>query len=180
MDILCSGMSYKELPDVYVIFICDFDPFGEQKYRYTRKMICKEVPNLTMDDGTHTIFLSTKGTNEDEVPKELVKFLKFVGAKPSDSEKDFDDAFVQSLQKAVRDVKASREMGARYMTFQELLTDEREAGRAEGRAIGHKEAEQKMSKLIQALLADGLTDVIAAVTTDEQIREEYYVKYGIE
>ena len=129
MEILLSGVSYDELPDTYVIFVCDFDPFSEGKYRYTRKGICAEVPELEMDDGAHTIFLNTKGTNEDEVPEELVKFLKFVGANPSDSEKDYEDAFIQRLQESVKEVKASREMGARYMTFQELLKDEREAGR---------------------------------------------------
>ena len=87
--------------------------------------------NVEMDDGAYTIFLSTKGTNEDEVSEDLVKFLKFVGAKPSESEKDFDDAFVRRLQKSIKEVKASREMGARYMTFQELLKDEREEGRME-------------------------------------------------
>ena len=73
MELLLTGMSYNELPDTYVIFICDFDPFGEGKYRYTKKSICKELPTLEMDDGAYTIFLSTMGTNEDEVPKELVK-----------------------------------------------------------------------------------------------------------
>ena len=125
MELLLTGVSYNELPDTYVIFICDFDPFGEGKYRYTMKSICKEAPELAMDDGAHTIFLSTKGTNEDEVPEELVKLLKFAGAQPSESEKDFEDAFVKRLQNSVREVKASREMGARYMTFQELLKDER-------------------------------------------------------
>ena len=125
MELLLTGVSYNELPDTYVIFICDFDPFGERKYRYTKKSICKEAPELAMDDGAHTIFLSTKGTNEDEVPEELVKLLKFAGAQPSESEKDFEDAFVKRLQNSVREVKASREMGARYMTFQELLKDER-------------------------------------------------------
>jgi len=129
MEILLTGVSYDELPDTYVIFICDFDPFGEGKYRYTRKAICEEVPELEMDDGAHTIFLSTKGTNVDEVPEELVKLLKFIGANPSESEKDYEDAFIQRLQESVREVKVSREMGARYMTFQEMLKDEREAGR---------------------------------------------------
>ena len=73
---------------------------GEGKYRYTRKAVCKELPEFEMDDGAYTIFLNTKGTNEEEEPEELVKFLKFVGAKPSDSENDFDDAFVQRLQKS--------------------------------------------------------------------------------
>lgn len=111
MEILLTGVGYEELPDTYVIFICDFDSFGKGKYRYTKKAICEEVPELEMNDGLHTIFLSTKGTNEDEEPEELVKFLKFVGAKPSDSENDFEDAFITRLQETVREVKASREMG---------------------------------------------------------------------
>ena len=171
MEILLTGVSYNELPDTYVIFICDFDPFGEGKYRYTRKAICEELPELEMDDGAHTIFLSTKGTNEDEVPEELVKLLKFAGAQPSESEKDFEDAFVKRLQNSVREVKASREMGARYMTFQELLKDEREAGRKEG--------EDKLSNLISLLLAEGLTDIVELVVNDEDARTEYYKKYNI-
>ncbi len=35
MDILVKGCNYAELPDSYVIFLCDFDPFGAGKYRYT-------------------------------------------------------------------------------------------------------------------------------------------------
>ena len=41
MELLLSGLSYGELPDAYVIFICDFDPFGAGKYRYTVRKICK-------------------------------------------------------------------------------------------------------------------------------------------
>ena len=142
MEILLTGVSYNELPDTYVIFVCDFDPFGKGKYRYTKKSICKELPELEMDDGAYTIFLNTKGNNENEEPEELVKFLKFVGAKPSDSEKDFKDAFIKRLQKSIKEVKASREMGARYMTFQELLQDERIEER---RRIAKKMLEKNMS-----------------------------------
>ena len=151
MEILLTGVSYEDIPNTYVIFICDFDPFGEGKYRYTRRAICKEVPELEMDDGAYTIFLSTKGSNEDEVPEELVKFLKFVGEQSSDSDKDYDDAFVKRLQDSVKDVKASREMGARYMTFQELLKDEREAGRAQGKAENVLELLRELGDVPQEL-----------------------------
>ncbi len=40
----------------------------------------------------------------------------------------------RELQAAVRRVKASREMEAKYMLLEEMLQDEREAGRVEGRA----------------------------------------------
>ena len=42
MELLLSGEDYSELPNTYVIFICDFDPFGEEKYRYVFEMQCKE------------------------------------------------------------------------------------------------------------------------------------------
>ena len=78
MDILLSGREYAELPDSYVIFICDFDPFGERKYRYTFQMQCKESNQTPLEDGRRIVFLSTCGENEDEISKELLAFLKFV------------------------------------------------------------------------------------------------------
>ena len=64
----------------------------------------------------------------------LVKFLKYVKAGLDESTEDFQDDFVQRLQDAVRNVKASREMEERYMLLEELLKEERENGRVEGKA----------------------------------------------
>ena len=160
MEILLTGVPYIELPDTYVIFICDFDPFGEGKYRYTRKAVCKELPEFEMDDGAYTIFLNTKGTNEEEEPEELVKFLKFVGANPLESEQDYEDAFIERLQKSIKEVKASREMGARYMTFQELLQDERVEER---RRIAKKMLERDMSVEEVAELTDMTIEQVMAL-----------------
>ena len=159
MEILLSGLPYKDLPDTYVIFICDFDPFGKQKYRYTQKKVCEEAKEVDLDDGAHTIFLSTKGNNADEVPEELVKLLNYVGASLSDSEQEFDDEFVRKLQATVREVKASREMGARYMTFEELLNDERMQERMQ---IAERMLENDIS----------IEDIVRCTQlTEEQIRE---------
>lgn len=162
MEILLSGLSYKELPDTYVIFICDFDPYGKGKYRYTRKVICQEEPELSMEDGAHTIFLSTKGTNADEVPIELVRFLEFVGTPLQDSDKDFNDDFIRRLQKSIREVKASREMGARYMTFEEYLKEEREEAKEEG-------ARNKVIELVKKKLAKGRSVEQIADALEESI-----------
>ena len=124
----------------------------EKRARYYHGQVDAEEPSFLMEDGAHTIFLSTHGKNSKEVPQELVNFLKYVGAPLSESEKDFQDEFVTRFQKAVREVKVSREMGARYMTFQELLNDERAAGRAEGRAEGRTEA---IREVIAKLFAVG-------------------------
>ena len=52
------------------------------------------------------------------------------------SESDFEDEFVGQLQKSIHNVKESREMGERYMIFEEMMRDERKAGREEGREEG--------------------------------------------
>ena len=63
----------------------------------------------------------------------------YVKAGLDESTEDFQDDFVQRLQDAVRNVKASREMEERYMLLEELLKEERETGRIEGRAEGRAE-----------------------------------------
>ena len=135
MELLLSGEDYSELPDTYVIFICDFDPFEEGKYRYTFKMTCKESVQTNLEDGRTIVFLNTHGKNESEVPKELVTFLRYVKADLAESEEAFDDPYVEQLQKFIRKVKRSREMEERFMIFEEMLKEEREEGREEGRSV---------------------------------------------
>ena len=66
---------------------------------------------LEMKDGSYAIFLSTRGQNNDAVPEVLVKFLKFVRANLEESKNDFKDPYVEKLQKDIRKIKVSREMG---------------------------------------------------------------------
>ena len=143
MEFLFSGEDYDRLPNSYVIFVCDFDPFGKGKYCYTFENRCLEDETLVLKDGSKSIFLSTKGKNDDEVPETLVKFLHFVSADPEESENDFQDEFVAELQRSVRHVKESREMEERFMLFQELLKEERAEGRAEGREEGRAEGREE-------------------------------------
>ena len=133
MELLLSGSDYTELPEVYVIFICDFDPFGKKKYRYTFTKQCEEEPGAQLQEGCKSIFLSTRGENDREVPGELVSFLNFVKADLSESETDFKDDFVEKLQNTIRRIKSNREMEERFMIFEEMLRDERAEGKAEGK-----------------------------------------------
>ncbi len=132
MEMLLSGSEYAELPNSYVIFICDFDAFNEQKYKYTFQMECKETANAELHDKRNIIFLSTKGRNDEEVSEELIRFLKFVKADLKESQNDFQDTYVRKLQKFIKHIKQNREMEEKYMLFEELLKDEREVGRKEG------------------------------------------------
>ena len=122
-----------------MIFICDFDPFYGKKYRYTFDMTCREDGSVALEDGSHTVFLSTCGENEDKVLEELVKFLKYVKAGLKENSEDFQDNFVKRVQTAVRNVKASREMEEQYMLLEE----------AEGRELGLTEGQ--ISSILELL-----------------------------
>ena len=139
MEMLLAGEDYAELPNTYVIFICDFDPIGENKYRYTFRAKCEELPEMNLEDGRTVVFLNTHGQNESEVPKELVTLLHYIREDVDGSEREYHDSYVERLQKFIREVKSNREMEERFMVFEEMLRDERAEGRVEGRTEESKE-----------------------------------------
>ena len=147
MELLLKGCEYAELPDSYVIFLCDLDPFGKGKYRYTFWTACEGTEKASLKDGRCIMFLNTRGENAEEVPKELVSFLKFVHADLKESQKDFQDDYVRQVQKSVTHIRESREMEERFMLLELLLKDERREGREEGRKTGQLEEAQGMLQM---------------------------------
>ena len=166
MEMLDRGHDYEELPNSYVIFICDFDPFNQRKYCYTFKSICKETVETDLEDGRVTIFLSTEGENEDEVPIEMVKFLKFVKADLATCMDDFEDDFVSKLQKTMQEIKVSREMEGRYMSMALWLHDERKEGKEEGKL------EERASALLDVLEEKG--------EVSEELEEKIFAEESME
>ena len=148
MELLAKGCEYEELPDSYVIFLCDFDPFGEGKYRYTFRTACEETKKVSLKDGRCIMFLNTCGEDEQDVPKELVSFLRFVHADLKESQKDFQDDYVRQVQKSVTHIKGSREMEERFMLLEELLKDEHRQGVQEGIQKGIQKGELKATREI--------------------------------
>lgn len=169
MECLKKGLSYEELPDTFVIFICDFDPFGCGLYYYSFQNECQEDTRAKLRDGNKTIFLSTRGKNKEQMPRSLVKFLKFVEADLAESEQDFGDELVKQFQDSIREIKASREMGERYMLFEELLKEERQEGLAEGR-------QETAREYILEFLADKgevsgeLKEALCKVNSEEELK----------
>ena len=177
MDLLLAGESYENLPDTYVIFICDFDLFGAGRYRYTFENCCLEDLNQKLKDGCRFIFLNTHGKNREEVPGELVSFLEFVRADLKESARDFQDEFVKQLQETIWKIKASRDMEERFMTLEELLRDTEKEAKAEGRAEGKAEGkiEGKAEGILELLedkgsISERLRNRILAEKTPEVLK----------
>ena len=93
------------------------------------------------------MFLNTCGEDEEDVPKELVSFLRFVHADLKESQKDFQDDYVRQVQKSVTHIKGSREMEERFMLLELLMQDERREGRKEGMQQGQLKMAKKMLQM---------------------------------
>ena len=100
MDALLAGDSYENLPDTYVIFICDFDPFGDGLYRYSTGMVCEET-GKSVSDGVRTVYLNAHGRNRDGIPEELLQFLNYVKNTGRAEEISTTDPFVRHLQDSI-------------------------------------------------------------------------------
>lgn len=107
-DLKKSG-NYENLPDVYVVFICLFDPFSEyngcERHIYPFEMRCTVEPNIALNDGIHTVFLNAKGTKDDVSP-ELKRFLDFVAMNKIITENGENaDPFINVLDQRVKEAK---------------------------------------------------------------------------
>lgn len=109
----------------------------------------------------------------------IKKILKFLAAPLAESEQDFEDDFIRQLQASVKEVKESREMGARYMTFGELLDEEKIEAREEGRLLKLKEqVERKLAKgwsleKIAEVFEEDMEDIQEAMKVQEREPREW-------
>ena len=131
MDALLAGDSYENLPDTYVIFICDFDPFGDGLYRYSTGMVCEET-GKSVSDGVRTVYLNAHGRNRDGIPEELLQFLNYVKNTGRAEEISTTDPFVRHLQDSIDKIKQNRGMEERYMLLEEMMRNEKQKGIQEG------------------------------------------------
>ena len=139
---LLAGDSYENLPDTYVIFICDFDPFGDGLYRYSTGMVCEET-GKSVSDGVKTIYLNAHGRNREDIPEELLQFLDYVKNTGRTEEISTTDPFVRHLQDSIDKIKQNRGMEERYMLLEEMMRNERQEGKIEGKLEGNTEGKQE-------------------------------------
>lgn len=154
--------NYNLLNDSFIIMIMPFDLFGYRKYVYTFKACCQEIPECTLQDGATRIFLNTRGTNDDEVSKELIDFLHYLENTTSERAKETESPRIQRIHDRVCKVKMNEEVGVRYMQAWEEKYYAKEDGREEG-------AKEKMMELIEKKLQKGKDVSIIADELEETV-----------
>ena len=97
----------------------------------------------------------------------------------AESEEDFDDELVRQFQTSIRKIKTSREMGERYMLFEELLNEERQEGLAQGR-------QENAREYILEVLADkgevpaALKESLCEVDSEEELKRLFKLAAKVE
>ena len=76
-----KGLDYKELPDVYIIFISKFDTFHENRTIYHIERMIKETGSI-VENGTHEIYVNTAVDDKSDIAELMQYFKKSVGQHP--------------------------------------------------------------------------------------------------
>lgn len=167
--------NFNALNDSFMIMIATFDLFGKGKYKYIFKMCCEEDSSIKLNDGAVRIFLNTKGTDPEGVSKELIDFLKYIEHPDGELVHSSGSSRIKKIHERVSRIKASEEMGVKYMQEWEEKIFIREEGKEEGK----QEGEALFAALTKELLQESRTDDLLRAANDKEFRETLYQKYGI-
>ena len=164
VDSLRKGMSYKELPHIFVIFICIFDPFDVGKERYiASERLCSEGKDITdevnYNGGYDKIYLnagSVKPTHT-EGNKDLTNFLEYI------RNNVISDELTEEMNNLVKNTRINAEVELEYMTLEEKLNEFKAEGREEGIAEGEKKNRIETARNL-LLMTDFSIDKISKIT----------------
>lgn len=166
--LLASGASYDELPNVVIITILPYDPFGKNRMIYTICNQCVEDPSLPYDDGAKKIFIYIKGTAEN-ASQTLTDMLKYIQETTDNNVTNQD---IASIHELVLRVKHSREAGVSYMNSYVREQMIRKEGKQEERGI--------MNQLTIRLAEAGRTDDIIRAARDPEYQEQLLAEFHLE
>ena len=138
---LKQGVPYRNLPETYVIFICDYDPVGTGRACYERQMTWKDEP-LTYDDGTHVILLNSFYTREN-TSSAILELLDYI--RTNDDAAEYSSELVNQAKEHVKAIRQDKGLGATYMLLESKMQEYMKRGEIigleKGEVIGRQKGE---------------------------------------
>lgn len=156
---------YEDLKPLYVIFICNFDPFGKNLCRYTFEMQCVEK-SFPLDDGVKRIFLNIKGEDKEGISEALKEFLGYLNNSTDSYIEKVKDKKVKRIHEKVKELKRKRNLEAGYMYLEELLQDSYKDGQREGREKAFLDGIKVLIKILCNFLPD-VESIYRNITANE-------------
>ena len=171
---LKAGEHFGKMKKVYVIFICDYDPFGCDRVLYTIKNKCLEEPELPYNDDTETWVLYTRG-KKGNISKSLRQLLSYM---ENTNQSNAINEDLREIQLMVDQVKHDGEVSLQYMKSFEHDQMMYEQGHEQGRKEEQKNTEQER-ELTRHLLDDQRFDDMKHALDDPAFREQLMQEYHI-
>lgn len=132
---------FINLPNLFVIMITNYDPFGYDYMLYTVRNKCEEVPALEYEDGLQFLYFNVTGTlGGNEALKHFLSYIQ------DSTQINVKDDATKQLHDYVSIVKKSPEARVSYMMWEEKIFYERRDAKEEGREEGREEERLRVIK----------------------------------
>lgn len=164
-----GSVDFNMLNDTSLILIAPFDIFGRGLYRYTFEGVCRECPDLKLEDGATRIFINTKGTNRQDFSQEFLDFMEYLMHTSDQNAEKTSSERIKIMHKRIQEIRMSEERGVKYMQKWEERVYDRLEGKAEGKVI-------RLVEQIQKKCAKGksLSQIADEVEEEEESIRRYY------
>ncbi len=172
---LKEGEDFGQLPESYIIFICDHDPFGRGLPRYTLEHGCKEAEELAVNDGMCWVALNAPAW-EKEHDASLSQLLEYVHTGRAEGH------LARILDERVRDANGNEAWKERAMGFMTIEMDQRARLRyveKRGYAAGEAKERDRFEALITKLTSEGRLNDLESVAGDPEALSRLMVENGV-
>ena len=175
-----GSVDFNALNTVVIILITPFDIFGDELYKYTFHMKCEEVPELQLDDGATRIFLNTHGKHPELVSEELIELLKYIEVSTDETAEHCSSEKVQELHRKICQLKANKQMEAKFMQAWEEKVLERQEAYEEGKQAGAERGRQEIADLYGKLIELNRMEDMKRMVKDSAYREKLLMEFGLD
>ncbi len=164
---LKEGEDFDHLPESYIIFICDHDPFDKGFPRYTLRHKCEEAVDLKLDDGICWMTLNAPAWDKAH-DESLSCLLRYIHTGRAEGD------LAITLDEQVRLANTEEEWKEQAMGFMTMEMDQRvelRAAREEGMAQGLAEGEARGKAEGKTEERDRFQALIAKLSSEGRLAE---------
>lgn len=124
---LYSGeKDFRKLPNLFVINILNYDPFGYDHMVYHVRNCCEEVPELEYEDGLEFYYFYTGGKKGGSGGiKAMLNYIQ------NSTAQNVTDEATEAVHQYVKQIRVSPEVRLSYMTLGDIIDREREEAKTE-------------------------------------------------
>ena len=170
---LDKGKTYRNMKKAYLIFLCNFDPEGEGRIKYTYHTYEDHNKSKQFQDGLEKIIINDKGIPNGE-NADQVGLVNLINDRPVHLNAIFDE-----IQTRIKDMNEDPEWRDKMIDYETRMLEKEQEAEEKGMQKG---MQQGMQRGIASATVSGIKKLIAALKdfgcNDEQILNRLEKDYG--